>query len=293
VKNISRQKSRLERQWPLWVEEFEPLQQSDAFGLFVLFEAGRRPSGSAIHAFAAAWGNVCVSHDPGAHSSPDGNLPNLASNDEGGQKKVFPLATQWVELLRDGLTFDLQGLAPGPACEVPAVQHLFDWPTGPDFHQYEAMGVMIGPHLEGAQRSVPVLRSMIALARDLVLFFEEIAAVIWQPSASLIGRRFFESTATAWIDGGPFPALGLTAFKLHEDGALQSVGLGVWTNQEIRIEPPLAQDKVAATRLGVRIINHLVLLGGLAREERIIAPDGTPLLLRPDPDGTIIRVQRE
>lgn len=198
-----------------------------------------------------------------------------------------------MELLRDGITFDLHGLVPGAACAAPDVHHRFDWPHGHNAAGHEALCLMIGPHLKGAERSVPVLRTMIALARDLCLFFEEIVGVIWQPSSSLIGRRFFESTASAWLDGGPFPALGLTAFEGAPDGALVSKGLAFWLGQELRIDPQLAHDKVAATRLGVRLVNHLMMLGGLAHEDHIIAPDGTRLVLRRSQNRELIEVMRE
>lgn len=270
------------------------MQQTDALGLYLLFEAGKRPSATTIHAFASAWEKVSVSHDPSTISSPDGNASDLAPPKDGAGTEELPAVKQWVELLRDGLTFDLQGLAPGPACDAPATQHRFDWSAaGLPADNYESLWLAVGPHLEAGEHSVPVLRAMVALARDLTLFFEEIAAVIWLPSASIIGRRFFESTATAWLEGGPFPALGLTAFKAAEDGALESVGLDRWIGQELRIEAPLAQDKVAATRLGVRIVNHLIMLGRLAHEERIVAPDGARLIMQPVRDGTFIRVQRE
>ncbi len=274
-------------------EGSRPLQQHDASSLYLLFETGQRPSAEAVHAFAAAWEKVFVSHDPAQHDSPIGNPADLAHENKAQDAEVLPLNKQWVELLRDGLTFDLQGLAPGPVCSAPAPAHRFDWPEGRNTDACEAMRLVIGPHLLGADNSIPVLRTLIALARDLVLFFEDIAAVVWPPSASLIGRRFFESTATAWLEGGPFPALGLTAFRLADDGALESVGLSLWIGQELRIEPLLAADRVAATRLGVRIINHLVMLGGLFKEERIVAPDGARLILKPAGDTSFIRVQRE
>lgn len=140
---------------------------------------------------------------------------------------------------------------------------------------------------------MPVLRGMLALARDLVLHFEDLQAVFWPPSGSAIGRRFFESVVTAWLEGGAFPALGLIAFDETADAALESVGLAFWIGQELRIEPPLTNDKIAATRLGVRLINQLVIVGGITDSERIIAPDGTRLVMQAARGSTYIRVRRE
>ncbi len=269
------------------------MQQSDAPCLYLLFEEAKRPSAEAIHAFVAAWEKVSISHDPGAASTPLVNATDLTLANGEADTGIMPLAKQWVELLREGLTFDLAGLAPGPACTLPQVAHRFDWDERAAQRDYAALRLAPGPHLAGAAASVPVLRSLVALARDLALFFEELAGVVWPPAASLIGRRFFESTATAWLDGGPFPALGLTAFELTGDGALETRGLTLWTGQEMRIEPPLVQDRVAATRLGVRLVNHLVMLGGLGGEERIVAPDGARLVMAPAPGQALVRVQRE
>jgi hypothetical protein len=61
----------------------------------------------------------------------------------------------------------------------------------------------------------------------------------------------------------------------------------------VRIELPLSTDKVAATRLGIRLVNQLVIMGGLTQSERITAPDGTRLVIHPSRDSTIVRVWRE
>lgn len=199
----------------------------------------------------------------------------------------------WAELLQDGLTFDLGGLAPGPASAFPAALHRFDLPQLPTARDYDAVVLRRGPHLAGAANATPLMRSMLALACDLVRHFSELAAVIWSPAASATGRRFFESATSAWLEGGPFPALGLAAFAEASEGALESTGLAFWTGQELRIEPPLATDRVAATRLGIRVVNHLVLTGELVNDDRIIAPDGTRLLLRPSRNRAVVSVQRE
>lgn len=229
---------------------------------------------------------MAISHDP---------FPDDAAQSQVAAHGEAPWAGQqhWLELLRYGLTFDLSGFAPGPASPFPAIAHRFDLPAipGPDTH--EAMVLRCGPHLAAGGNSLPVNRAMLALACDLVRHFGDLLAVGWGPAGSAIGRRFFESVTSAWLAGGPFPALGLTAFIETPDGAMQSMGLSFWIGQELRIEPPLSADRVTATRLGVRIVNHLVLAGGLEAEERITAPDGTPLVLRPAQGRAMIGVWRE
>ena len=140
---------------------------------------------------------------------------------------------------------------------------------------------------------MPVVKGLIGLARDLIHNLDDLEAIVWPASASAIGPRFFESVITAWLDGGPFPALGLTAFEQADGGALQSVGLDFWIGQELLIEPPLSVDKIAATRLGVRLINQLVLVGGIEGSERVVAPDGDRLMLRALRDDGFIKVSRE
>lgn len=206
---------------------------------------------------------------------------------------MWPGKLEWLELLRDGLTFDLSGLAPGPSSPFPAFSHRFDLPVLPSCDDHEAMVLRPGPHLAEGAGSLPLMRELLALGCDIVRQFEDVLAVGWGPAGTAIGRRYFESVTSAWLDGGPFPALGLTAFAETADAALESVGLAFWIGQELRIEPPLSADRVAATRLGIRLVNHLVLAGGLAEDDRIIAPDGSRLVLRPSRSRALISVWRE
>ncbi len=264
-------------------------------GLTLLFAAGKRPTRAALRDFAADSPAVSISFDPIDEASgiylvdaSDPNAQQPALGVEEGQGEDV-----WLELLCAGLSMDMIGIAPGRPSEIPLVENLFDIDERPTVSQYDAIRLAPGRHLTGGERSLPVIRGLIRLARDLVHHFEDLLAVVWPPSNSAIGRRFFESTATAWIDGGPFPALGLIAFKESMDGAIQSVGLEFWLGQELRIESPLSLDKVGATRIGMRLVNHLIAVGGLDEAERIMAPDGSRLIMRHSPNGKFIRVWRE
>jgi len=263
-------------------------------GLYLLFPRGQRPEDNALRDFVAEQRTVSITHDPGGQGPHDGE-----GSDEAGAE---PLAMRTratadrhriIELLREGLTFDLAGLAPGEAGDFPDVRHRFDLDELPGPERFEPMFIAPGQHLVGGERSIPVVKGLIGLARDFVHHFDMLSAVVWPHSASAIGRRYFESISTAWLDGGAFPALGLTAFREMSDGALQSEGLAFWIDQELRIEPPVSHDKVAATRLGVRLINQLILVGGVDQGERIVAPDGTQLVMRPSRNGMFVQVWRE
>lgn len=267
-------------------------QHARAAGLHLLFMPGKRPTRAAILDFVARQQSVLLSHDPAGGAGVElavaaGERGAHGAGSAGAKNEV------WLELLRDGLTFDLRGLAPGPCPAVPPITHRFDFARQEGEDALEALAVLPGPHLVGGERSMPVMKAMLGLARYLTQHFAGLVAIHWAPSHSVIGRRFFESVITAWLDGGAFPALGLTAFEETSDGALQSVGLDIWIGQEVRIEPPLTADRIAATRLGVRLINQLVIVGGLDESERIIAPDGTRLVMQTSRNSQYIRVRRE
>ncbi|TRD09965.1 hypothetical protein FGU71_13250 [Erythrobacter insulae] len=259
----------------------------------MLFASGKRPNPASIREFAEAQRTTSLTFDPFA----DRSLQLIAAEGEKiGQDRATPAdkdQSVWVELLRDALTFDLLGLAPGPMPILPAIEYRYDFDQSPNSLRLEGLHLLPGKHLAGGANSIPVMRAMIGLACDFIHHFSELVAVAWAPAKSVIGRRYFESVGSAWLDGGAFPALGLTSFRSTVDGALQTVGLEFWIGQELRIEPPLSNNKVEATRLGVRLVNQLVLIGGLDKSERLTAPDGSRLIMGPSRNGKFVRVARE
>lgn len=256
----------------------------------MLFAKGGRPDRAAVHRFASSQAFTKVSFDPAGGQSlrlvQDGDDFAPATKAEAEQ-------IAWLELIRNGMVFDLQGLAGSAPVPVPPVEHRYDFDHSRSFALYEAVRLVPSDHLIAGANTIPVMRCLIALARELAHDFEDIEAVVWPPARSVIGRRFFESTSTAWLDGGAFPALGLTSFCETLDGGLQSVGLEYFIGQELRIEPSLTSERVEATRLGIRLINQLIVMGGIKETERLTAPDGTRLIMRPSRNGNFIRVWGE
>ena len=227
-----------------------------------------------------AAGNLSISHDAAA-----------PSDDSAGE----PL---WLEILADGMTFDLGGIAPGPTARGPlsaiGAQMRNRYEVPPDFTEgsTEALSLAPGPHLRGGRSTIPVVRAQAALGAAFVRLLPRIEAVAWVPARTLLGRAFFLSAVEAWLAGGPFPALGLTAFRRTMGGALQSEGLAFFTGQELHFEHGAYLDPVSAAQLGLRLVNELVGSGPLTARTEVVGPDGAPVVLVPSRNGRFLRVGR-
>ncbi len=244
----------------------------------VLFPPGRRPAAQAVRALGESLGAFTVSHDPGDQC------------DTGTAETGRESSADWLELLVTGLTFDLAGLAPGPAHPFPQVAHRIG-PAGElSEARLEAITLRPGPHLMGGGTMLPVVQSLAALAAALTELPDS-AAVIWHPARCLSHAKPFRSGVKRWCAGGAFPGLGLVAVAVEPDGALLSEGLNLFVGQELRIEPELTADRNAAVRLALRLLHRLVEGGRLQAAERVIVgPDETALRLEPSANRRFVRV---
>lgn len=238
--------------------------------LMLLCRPGERPDAGQIRAILEHAAVASISHDPGA-----------ADGDSGG-------TSDWLELLVDGLTFDLLGLAPGRPLQAPPIRHRFGV-TADRLETLEAIGVAPGPHLSGAHNALPVVRTLLRLGAALASACDGVLAALWLPAASAMGCTQLIETVAAWTAGGVFPALGLVGAVATPDGALQSDGLRFFTGQEITIAPALAADRVTATRLLLRLVDRIVELGPISGGASVTLTDGTRLRLAGD--GPVIWVE--
>ncbi len=251
-------------------------------GLYLLFSPGARPQRSRVLAAIETHDFVSVSHDP-ASSAAD---PEQSAEGREGY------AGQWLELMISGLTFDLLGLAPAPSVKPPEVAHrmALDVDCNPD--EKEAMALVPGPHLADAANSLPIVRAMLDIGCKLARALEDVEAICWSPSRSAMSTGLLCRSVDAWLGGGPFPALGITAFSQGEDGCLVSEGLAFFVGQELRFHPSLAEDRLAATRLGLRLVDEIVGTGRVEGQREFVTEDGQRLLLAPDHGTGIVEVTR-
>lgn len=226
-------------------------------GLCLLFARGARPSAAAIRSTLSNSGLGHISHDPSSALDPEHQI-------------------DWLEILIDGLTFDLVGLEPGPGVSLAAPRHHL----GPvDLDSAEAIGIAPGPHLQAAANALPVVRTMLRLGALLLAQSEGGAGAFWLPSATLSHDKIFADVVASWMTGGPFPAPALTGIVTRANGGMASDGLDFFIGKELHLHPALCADPVAARRLMVRLIDRVV-------EGR---PDGPPQTLDRD-DGSMVQI---
>lgn len=262
-------------------------------GLALLFKAGTRASADDVerHFARSVAGSRESQLTPGQHSpyrisaGQRDELPARISSQRGR-------ADGWLELLASGLTFDLVGLAPGPALPVPQPRHYFGLPRDLDPFAFECIVLRPGPHLAGAGAMVPVVRIMAVLASQLARGMGALA-LCWQPAASWMDAQYFARIVDGWSAGGAFPALGLTGIERTDDGGVVTDGLAWFIGQELRVEPRSGEAASDTVKLAVRMIDHLVREGPVAARATLSGPGGEALLADPSADGRLLRLRRD
>jgi hypothetical protein len=193
------------------------------------------------------------------------------------------------ELLRDGLAFDCQGLAPGQPLRMDTpLQHLTD-PHNFVVADHDLVTLRPGHALAGARQLLPVVRILAGLVIALGAL-PGLRAVAWLPARLAMPPQWFAQAVGKWLNGGPFPALALTALDRVEAG-LASRGLGFLIGQEFVWT---GQDGVLGesdARGAVRLTDWLVAHGRIAAACEIeLTGFGTVRVEPAGPDG--LRVHR-
>jgi hypothetical protein len=163
------------------------------------------------------------------------------------------------ELLRNGLTFDCHGLAPGDPLVMATALRLFALPG--DFSVADRALVTLGPgaHLAGAGQLLPVVRTLAGLVLALG-DLPGLHAVVWLPARLAMSPAWFAEAVGVWLKGGPFPALALTALARTEQG-LASEGLSYFVGQEFVFSGKDGILRESDARGAVRLTDWLVAHG--------------------------------
>ena len=194
------------------------------------------------------------------------------------------------ELLRDGLTFDIAGLAPAQALPVPDAVHRVALPADFSPAGMEAAWFMAGPHLAGAESLLPVLRAAASVLRDLAAF-SGLKAIVWRPARLVMSPAWFVEAVGAWLAGGPFPALALTALARTETG-IASEGLAFLTGQEFLLHARTGSPTREDSRVALRLTDWLVANGRVERAQEVVLAGVGSVWLEPEGRKTLNVVTR-
>lgn len=191
------------------------------------------------------------------------------------------VAAGQAELLRDGLTFDCHGLAPGGAMGMQTGLQRIALPGDFALNDLALVTLGPGPHLAGAGQLLPVVRML----AGLVLALDDLPglrAVAWLPAQLAMSPAWFAEAIGAWLKGGPFPALALTALARSERG-LASQGLAYFVGQEFVFSGKDGVLRESDARGAVRLTDWLVAHGRVDSPREVeLAGFGTVYL---EPDG--------
>jgi hypothetical protein len=181
------------------------------------------------------------------------------------------------ELLRDGLTFDGHGFAPGPMLPAETALQRIALPGDVVPAGLAMITLRPGPHLAGAGPLLPVVRMLAGLVTTLS-DLPGVRAVAWLPARLMMSPAWFAEAVGAWLRGGPFPALALTGLA-RTDSGFASSGLAYFKRQDFVF--------VGEARGAIRLVDWLIV------HDRVVAPCEVDLagfgkvLLEPDASGTL------
>lgn len=208
-----------------------------------------------------------------------------------GRAACFPAGDPLLELVVDGLSFDLCARV----CDAEQLRGAGERREVVDALRphagRHAMCLVPGPHLSAAATSLAVTRAQIDLGARIASTLAIVDHVVWPPAEWSVDPGEFDRATAAWRGGGAFAAPGLVQFRPTLDGSVQSVGLAHFTGQELRIEGGMAADPSHAHRLAARLAGMLVHRGRLVAVEEFAGPSGEQLRLEPSANGRYVRAR--
>jgi hypothetical protein len=249
--------------------EHRPAEARIDHAVLLLFAPGHRPDVQTVRKLSRA----------------DGQFAGTLDGDEREEARV------WLELLANGLAFDLSGLAPGKPSNQFIGCHFFGLDREFDPAACEAVVLRPGPHLTSGGMMVPILRCLAWVAAQLS-HLPHLRAISWQAAHTVCAPDYFRDSVMQWIAGGAFPGLGLTALVPQPDGSIVSEGLTLFTGQELRLELAAGEDPSDGAKVALRLLHWLVENGKIESPQSLAGPSGETMILEPDLPRGIVRVRR-
>ena len=234
----------------------------------LLFDPGARPGAQQIRQLAVQTGAFAIGSDMRDEDQP------------------------WLELVSNGLTFDLRGLAPGASTQPEPTVHQSGLDASFPRERCETISITPGPHLAAGGAMLAVVRALAMIAACCTRL-DGTQAVAWHPARALSEASYFRRGVTEWNGGGSFPGLCLAALAPTGEGGLQSEGLALFTGQELSMHPEVVTDQVQASGIALRLLDWLVQHGPVTQGFELAAPAGGTLRLEPGDNPHLVSVRKD
>lgn len=185
-----------------------------------------------------------------------------------------PEGDGWLELIAMGLTYDVSGLFPAGAAPAIDAEHFYGFEASGREPRLEAVRVVPGPHLTAGRPPIPVIRVLAGLGAELARL-PGLRAIGWQSASSAMSPAYFMSAVRAWLVGGAFPALGLTALFPAGDGTIRSEGLALFTGLELQVEPVAGETPQELAKFAA-LAAHVLVQSGQEGLSSLVDASGRP-----------------
>ena len=182
-------------------------------------------------------------------------------------------------LLCDGLAFDCQGLAPATARRIDTPLQSITLPAGFAAADQALVTLSPGAELAGAARLLPVLRVLSGLVITLA-DLPGVRAIAWLPARMAMSPAWFAEAVGIWLNGGPFPALALTALSRSDEG-FTSRGLAYFIGQEFVLTGRNGVVRDTDARGAIRLTDWLVAHGRIDSPQTVELPGFGTVYLEP------------
>lgn len=150
------------------------------------------------------------------------------------------------------------------------------------------MAIDFGPHLSGGLHIPALVKAYLELSAILATELEAIAVRV--PAANLVcGSQYFIESVTAYVAGGPFPALALISFNVLENGqGFLTAGLKSFAGQELVFEADSLPRSEMMRRV-VRLVHDIAVHGPITAPETLPDLDaGNYIEVVPDAERAVV-----
>ena len=195
-------------------------------------------------------------------------------------------AAGYAELCLDGMMFDCLGLVPGAALRMETTLQQIALPPGFVMADHGILTLGPGNHLAGAGHLLPVVRGLTRLVLALAPL-PAARAVAWLPARLVMPCEWFAQAVGIWLNGGPFPALALSALVRSDDG-LASRGLSYFTGQEFIFTGKDGIVREIDARGAVRFTDWLVANGRVDSPCTVDLPGFGTVTIQPGGENTLL-----